>query len=401
MTGVNTLNPNTALFNLSNAITTTQNFKVLMHNQYLNPAVKINIGNTNYLPNVDFGYISVKNFITSPTLALATLPTYNRSQASAGDGFSAPKYIGSLVLNMPTGALSAANWWGNGDIRAGLIPIYWQCATQSSGTNDGNMYKPIRAPANDATLGYPLDGPGTAGWSAATTPATATGVRHGGALTLQIIRDTTPDSAIELNDHLGRPEYGWRVKSANFAAYVLAEYTIYWHHPSNPGSTSCFNAAGWSKAPGPDNASGVPNPVPGATDPKIGNLGGSGTNITSVNTSGNTTTIVYVDSSQDVIQTIANANGTVTIVTAHFAGGIGGSIASVVNANGTVTSTHTHANGSVEVATAAAGASITFSDGVTASNSTHANTSGASSFGGLLNQNAIGYKRISWKELFR
>jgi hypothetical protein len=361
VTGVNMLNANSTSFNLSRAIpSTTQSFKVIMHNQYLNPAVKLHIGDSSYQPNVDFGYVSVKNYTTGVNLDLATLPTYNQNPASTGDGFTATKYIGSLAVNMPIDALTAKNWWGNGDVRSGLIPTIPQCVWSAAGSHDGNMYQPVRAPANAAT-GYPADGPGVLGYSNSTTPATATGVRHGGALTVQIVRSDTPNSALELNDDLGRPEYGWRVKSALFSTYVLVEYNTYWHHPNG----LCFNSTGWTKAPGPDTAGNKPTPIhtAGATDPKIGNLSGNGGTVVSVVTAGNTTTITYVDTSKDVIVRVVNADGSVTTTTTHFAAGMN---------TGTVTST-----------------------------TTTANSSGGSGSGGLLNQNAIGYKRISWKELFR
>ncbi|MDD2914480.1 MAG: PilC/PilY family type IV pilus protein [Gallionella sp.] len=400
VTGVNMLNASTTSFNLSRAIpSTSQNFKVIMHNQYLNPAVKIHIGDASYLPNVDFGYTSIKNYTTSATLDLATLPTYNRNPASAGDGLTTgAKYIGSLAVNMPIDALTAKNWWGNGDVRVGLIPTTPYCVWDAAGSTDGNMYQPVLAPANDATLGYPLDGPGTLGYSGSTTPATATGVRHGGALTIQIIRDTTPNSALELNDHLGRAEYGWRVKSALFSTYVLAEYNTYWHHPNG----KCFHTSGWTKTPGADTGSSTASaPAAGSTDPKIGSLSGSGGTVSSVVTTGDTTTITYVDGSRDIIQKITNANGTVTTITIHFPAGINGTIANIINADSSVSTTITHADGTTATGSAAAGGSVTLSNGVIVTNATTANTSGSSGSGGLLNQNAIGYRRISWKELIR
>lgn len=396
VTGVNMLNASSASLNLANAIpSTATNFKVIAHNQYLNPAVKIHIGDASYLYNVNFGYVSVKTFTTSATLDLATLPTYNRSN------------VGSLAINMPTNALSAQDWWGNGDVRVGLHPTETGCVKKAAGATDGNMYQPIRAPANDATLGYPLDGPGTLGYNAGTTPATATGVRHGGALTIQIIRDTTPNSAIELNDHLSRPEYGWRVKSALYSTYVLAEYTTFWHHPTS----GCFGTTGWTKNPGEDTGSSTPStPAAGSTDPKLGDLSGTGGTVASVVTIGDTTTITYADAitigactigSRDIIQRIANPDGTVTTVTTHIPAGVCGTVYHVVNAGGTITSTVTHTDSTIATGTAAAGGSITLSDGTTVTNVTTANTAGSSGSGGLLNQNAIGYRRISWKELIK
>lgn len=393
VTGVNMLNASDALLNLEKGIpSTAQNFKVILHNQYLNPAVKLHIGDASYLYNVNFGYISVKNYTTGATLDLATLPTYNRDPSSTGNGFTGTKYIGSLAINMPVDALTAKNWWGNGDVRVGLIPTSTGCVKKAAGAYDGNMFQPVIPPANGAG-GYPPDGPGTLGYNASTTPATATGARHGGALVVQIIKDTTPNSALELNDPSSRPEYGWRVKSSLYSTYVLAEYTTFWHHPTS----GCFGSAGWTKIPGPDNGSSTAStPAPGSTDPKIGSLSGSSSNIVSVVTVGDTTTITYVDGSRDIIQRIANADGTVTTITVHIPAGVSGSATVSANADGTVTVTV----GGVS-ATVASGGSATLSNGATVSAKTTANTAGSSGSGGLLNQNAIGYRRIFWKELIR
>jgi len=305
-TGVNMLNASDGTLNLVNAIPSTgTQFKVLVQNQYLNPAIKLHIGDATYAYYLDLGYISLKNYITSATLDLADLPTYTRAN------------IGSFAFNMPTDALTSKDWWGNGDVRSGLIPLSPSCAYRSAGTTDGNMYKPVIPPVNG------VDGPGTAGWNASTTPATASGARHGGALTFQLISASTPNSAIEQNVD-GRPEYGWRVKSSEFATYVLAEYTTYWHHPNN----LCFYSSGWTNTPGEDLGSTAPSdPDAGSTDPKIGDLSGSdGGTVTdiAVIVSGNvtTTTITYNTGDTATIVRTANADGTVTIVTTDADGNV-------------------------------------------------------------------------------
>ena len=310
-TGVDMLNPSATSHRLSNAITSTATkYKVLVHNQYLNPAVKIHIGNSSYEPSVDTGYVSVRDFQTSATLDVTGLTTYNGTSNSTGTTGTGFQPIGSLVFNMPTDALSAKDWWGNGDVRVGLHPIEPGCGGRDGATTDGNMYQPVIPPANG------VDGPGVNGWSATTNSLTSTGVRHGGALTVQIIKDTTPQSAIEQNV-LDRPEYGWRVKSLYHATYVLAEYTAFWHHPSN----GCYGDAGWTKAPGPDNGSSTPtSPVAGSTDPKLGDLAGtSGGTVTSVTRTvvGNvtTTTITYSTGKTATITRTTNADGSITTVT--------------------------------------------------------------------------------------
>jgi hypothetical protein len=337
VTGVNMLNPSSTTLNIKNGIPSlTQNFKVIVQNQYLNPSAKLHIGDPGYLYNVDFGYIYLKNYNTSSTLDLAQLQTYRRDPSAVWPGsavtdaqkLAQPKPIGSLTVNMPTDALSAKDWWGNGDIRVGLHPTVYRCVWKSAGSNDGNMYMPVIPPANGVA------GKGTNGWSSSTTPATATGARHNGALVIQIIKDTTPNSAIEQNV-LGRPEYGWRVKSASYSTYVLAEYAVYWHHPNG----ICYGETGWSKTPGADDgASDLQNKAPGSTDPKIGELGGAG--------GGGTVIIEIVSSSTTTV-------GDVTTTILTYSDGVKASIVRTVNANGTVTIVTTDHDGKVTSQTVA------------------------------------------------
>jgi hypothetical protein len=317
-TGVDMLNPSVATHKLSNAVTSnTIKYKVLVHNQYLNPAVKFHIANSSYDPSVDLGYINVRDYEVSSTLNVDTLPVYNGTSNSTGTtgtvGSPAQTFnpIGSLVFNMPVDALTPKNWWSNGDIRAGLQPMTPGCGGQGGASaGDGNMYKPVIPPVNG------VDGPGINGWNSNTVSLNATGVRHGGALTFQIIKWDTPNSAVEQNV-AGRPEYGWRVKSGSNAAYVLVEYTVYWHHPNG----LCYGSVGWSKAPARESTTGTPSAVlPGSTDPKIGNLSGTGggtvTSVTRVVT-GNVTvvTITYSSGATATITTTVNADGSTTVVT--------------------------------------------------------------------------------------
>lgn len=329
VTGVNMLNPSSTTLDIKNAIPSlVQPFKVLVQNQYLSPAVKLHLGDPTYRYDVDFGYIKIKDYLTTnATLDLASLQTYQRDPGTVWPGSAStdaaklaqPKYIGSLAINMPVDALSAKDWWGNGDVRAGLHPTQTGCVHNSDNAHDGNMYQPVIPPANGT------NGPGVAGWSNSTTPDTATGVRFNGALVIQLVRDTTPNSALE-QSMPDRPEYGWRVKSSLYSTYVLAEWTTFWHHPNK----FCYGDAGWTKTPGADTgASKLQTKAAGSTDPKIGDLsassGGAGVTITSVNTvvSGNhsLTTVTYSDGTTATISQTTNADGTVTVVTTDKAGG--------------------------------------------------------------------------------
>lgn len=336
-TGVNMLNASDANYNLSKAIpSTSTNFKVLMMNQYLSPAVSLHIGNASYDPASAAGYVSVKNYQASSGFDITTAPSYNRST------------IGSLAINMPVNAFSIRDWWGSGDARAGLHSVSPQCAWSGSGVG-ADMYQPVTPPVNGA------DGPGVAG--------STTGARHNGTLTVQIVKDTTPASAVEQNVS-GRPEYGYRVKQAYFYQYVLVEYIFYWHHPRNMcystsgtawkqtnnngdawNTVALMTGSGWTKAPPEDNAVSTANTTPaaGSTDPKLGVLGSSGGGVCSSTTTvtGNTTTTntTYCDGTRKKIEQTSNSNGTVTIITTEYAvdGTVTGTTTSIVaNAAGSV-----------------------------------------------------------------
>ncbi len=361
VTGVNMLNPSSTTLDIKLGIPSlTQNFKVIASNQYLNPAVKLHIGNPAYVFNVDSGYIALKNYVTAATLDLATLQTYRRDPATVWPGSAAtdaakltqPKYIGSLAINMPVDALTAKDWWGNGDVRVGLHPTKTGCVKQAAGDTDGNMYQPVIPPPKGT------NGPGTNGYSGSTTPATATGVRHNGALVLQMIRDDTPNSALELSVP-GEPEYGWRVKSTLYGAYVLAEYTTFWHHPNG----LCYSSSGWTKTPGPDDgSSNLDIKAVGSTDPKIGSFGSA--------TPGTTTT------------TATNADGTTTTTT----------VVVVLNADGTYTTTTTVTN-------SAGGSTTTSSTSNSIEIGGAVDSSGAIGGGVTTPLEALG--RVNWRELRR
>jgi hypothetical protein len=326
VTGVNVINPSSATLTITQGIPIlSQKFKIIVMNQYLSPAVNLNFGRSDYVYNINFGYTSVKDYTTSSTIDLSTLQTYVRDPSVVWTGASpptatdlaTPKPISNLVWNMPVTALTPYNWWGNGDVRVGLMPMQPQCMWQAKGSNDGNMFQPVIPPVDNI-------GPGTAGWNSSTTPATATGARHGGALILQLIRFDTPNSAVELNVS-GRPEFGWRVKSSEYSKWVLMEYGTYWHHPNG----KCFYQSGWTKTPPADNGTTTPQAkAAGSTDPVLGNLSagsaGTGTIINTTSTaSGNvtTTTITYVNgTTATIVSTVSADKKTVTIVTTDATG---------------------------------------------------------------------------------
>jgi len=165
------------------------------------------------------------------TTVLAAQPVYTRN-AYNPDGTSF-----RLIINLPVTAFNSIDWWGEGDPpRAGVIPNQTGCV---NGVNDNGSTDDV--------------GPN--------------GERFNGALTVTIIKHDTPADALELNVP-GEPEYGWRVKVTAapnpFAAWVLAEYTMFWHHPNG----ECYNDATWVPDPPLEDETGTPDPRPsGTADP--------------------------------------------------------------------------------------------------------------------------------------
>ena len=275
VTGVDMQNASDPSLNFSNAIANTSTpFKILVMNQFLNPAVTLNIGGAGYVSVKTYGVLASES--NAATL-LASLPTYTRSN------------LGTLYFNMPVNAFSSLNWWGSGgDVRAGLIPTATGCVHGMSSTN------------LDPTPGIQ-------------------GERHDGALTIQFIKPTTPSTALELNV-AGKPEYGWRVKQdANWTTYVLAEYTTFWH-----SSVGCYTTANssWTQSPGPDSAGGNSgsNVAAGSDDPRSGSFFPTSAVATVTTTSNNnvtTTVTTYVDHTRTTVTKTVNADGSVTTSTVN------------------------------------------------------------------------------------
>src|SRR5690606_22872329 len=109
VTGVNMLNARDPAFNLINALPGgSTEFKVLVMNQYLNPAVSIAVGGPQFVDAKNYGNLTTQ---TDATALLASLPSYTRAT------------INSLIFNLPLDAFKNKDWWGDGGTsRAGLIP---------------------------------------------------------------------------------------------------------------------------------------------------------------------------------------------------------------------------------------------------------------------------------------
>ncbi len=218
VTGVNMLAPSLLAFDLANPIpSTSTSFKVLVANQKLSPAVYLGVGSG--VPK------NVRNVNTTNGLTVAALPTYTRAD------------VDKFYFTMPLDAFASKDWAGDGIIRAGLVPTQTGCVQRGTG-------------AITLVGGVP----------------TVTGVWMNGALTFQVIKGTTPQSAIELNV-ASDPSMGYRLKiDAVSQSYQLAQYTTFWHHPNG----QCLTDAGWVANP-PQDLSGAASQIasdnPIACDP--------------------------------------------------------------------------------------------------------------------------------------
>ena len=286
VTGVNMLAPSLLAFDLANAVPSKNtSFKVLIANQKLSPAVYLGLGSG--VP------INVRDVNTTSGFTVASLSTYTRADVS------------KFYFTMPIDAFSSKDWAGDGIIRAGLVPTQTGCV--HSGTGAITLVGGV---------------------------ATVTGVWMNGALTIQVIKSTTPQSAIELNV-AGDPSMGYRLKiDATSQANQLAQYTVFWHHPNG----KCLTDAGWVTNPPQDlsasaSAQTPNNPI--ACDPlsvvrtctppapaSPYDIEGSGTvataatgNPPSGGSGTSTTTTYFADGSSTSTTVTRAADGTITVTT--------------------------------------------------------------------------------------
>ncbi len=394
VTGVNMLNASSTSLNLENAIpdavAATTPFKVLVHNQYLNPAVTLSVGGGAHTN------VRLYNNLASETVAanvIANAPTYTRAT------------VQTLEWNMPLDAFAQKDWWGNGDIRVGLHPTNASCV-MSATTATGVLFRSVVPPAAG------VDGPGVN----QTSPAAAGGVRHNGALTVQLIKADTPASAIELQV-AGRPEFGWRLKAAEFENYVIVDWSTYWHHPNN----ICYGSSGWTKRAPLDLSGSDPSvyqtPVAGSADPASGSFRATSAIASVVTTTvdtavaGNVTTVVTTSgSSRSTVTSTVNANGTTTIVTVNAAGTTTTSTVPTVPATvipgRTTTVVTTYADGTRQTVTKTPNADgtttiVTVNPDGTTTRVTVADSAGAVKTGGDEKGSQARTGRVSWSELLR
>lgn len=268
------LNASLVDFNLVNAIPDpTTEFKVLVMNQYLNPAATISLGGATYENVKTFENLASE---TNASTLIDSLTAYSRETVS------------TLIYNLPLDAFKSKDWWGDGGAeRSGLIPTQTGCV--NSINTDGSM---VNEGDNKGLIG-------------------PQGERFDGALTIQLIKADTPAEALELNGP--DVKYGWRVKQSEFTNWVLAEYTSFWHHPNK----FCYGQDGWIPDPPEDFEfkAGFDDRAPGSADPQDGIFAEGLAFETVITTDGNvtTTTTTYSDDSQYIKVVTENDNGSTTI----------------------------------------------------------------------------------------
>lgn len=280
VTGVDMLNASLPTLNLINAIpSATTNFKILIANQKLSPGVQIKLGDASATYMSTWLYPATTATVGGTPSFVSQLTTYNRST------------LKNLVVNMPLNAFTAQDWLGNGSSVVGLVPTVTTCVHANDTGSAGRT--------TSALLPYG-------------------GLWMNGALTIQLIKNTTPDSAIEMAV-VGDTKFGYRLKEDNTSqANQLAMWTMFWHHPNQ----KCYGVSGWGTTQAiayADTASSATASAKaaGSTDPTeglfVGTGGSTGTGGTTSGSNVSSSTITLPDGTI-VTQTITkNADGTYTI----------------------------------------------------------------------------------------
>ncbi len=247
-------------------------FKVLVANQAYSPAVTLT------LTDIASSYNAKAFAYQSSGVSLANLASGLKEYHLGTDAGA----ITGLQVNMPLDAFKAKDW-GTGVSRSGLHPTKADCVYNN----------PVLGPLGE--------------W-------------RNGALTVQIVDTSVGEADLQFNV-ASRPDLGYRLKSTSMKAKLIAEYTLFWHHPND----KCMGMTGYTISPPQD--TGVPDAVAGkkavgSSDPGAGLLfNGSpnsdgeyveltpGTVVLPVvtNPDGSTTTTTIV--------TTANATGGFTVTT--------------------------------------------------------------------------------------
>jgi PilY1 beta-propeller domain len=221
VTGASFIAPSSSDLQISKVITDPNTpFKILIANQKFSPAVVWSYAGQPYQKIID-----MPEYNTAGT-TVASLPQFTRNT------------VNTLRYNMPKDAFKVKDWSGTGDLRVGLHPTETGCVKKGT---EGTV---------ESGDGHSL--------------------HRNGALSFQFIKPGTPDSAIEMGSAAGDPGFGYKVKTSQRKDYLLAEYTVFWHH-----KVGCYLDGGWKKDPPEDFSSSgkSEDPEPGTLDPPWGDLG--------------------------------------------------------------------------------------------------------------------------------
>lgn len=192
-------------------------FKVLVMNQAMSPAVNLRIVAPGSPVAANYNG-SVLNYQAGTTLNAVDLPKYKIGS------------ISDIGTNMPLDAFTKKDWGGTGDVRVGVHPVLPRCvgvANKDGMTMSGDAWR-------------------------------------NGALTVQIVDSSIVNDDIERNGGTGA-RMGFRLKPAKLKTKLIAEYLIYWHHPSG----ACYGDSTWTKIPDADPRAGSASsiPMPNTLDP--------------------------------------------------------------------------------------------------------------------------------------
>ena len=301
VTGVDMQNASDTHMNLVNAIpSTSTKFKILLSNQRLSPAVQIAVG-----PNVGGKqpYVPVYQYLTSKTVpalpALGTgtvlgpntpfsnnLPVYSR-----GANVTGATQLTNFYVNMPLDAFAEKNWAGTtpADSRVGLIPSQPGCVRGNDQSGTVNPYGSL--------------------WM-------------NGALLVQVIKDTTPDAAIQFESTVSPTDQamGYRLKSDTASQQnLLVEYTIFWHHDNG----FCYGDKGWGTtaaiAAPMTNVGNTKTAAAGSDDPKNGDFQSGGCTVNCGSGGGGQTTVQqgFVDGAVVMQGMTRDANQFITVTTTY------------------------------------------------------------------------------------
>ncbi|MET0859364.1 MAG: hypothetical protein ABWY27_21640, partial [Telluria sp.] len=295
-------------------------FKVLVANQAYSPAVTLTLADSASSYNAKaFAY-------QSNGLSLATLATTLKEYHLGTDATA----ITGLQVNMPLDAFKSKDW-GTGISRAGLHPTKADCVYNN----------PVLGPLGE--------------W-------------RNGALTVQIVDPTVAETDLQFNV-AGRPDLGYRLKSTSMKSKLIAEYTLFWHHPND----KCMGMTGYLINPPQDTSASdavAGKKATGSSDPGAGLLFNG-----SPNSNGD---YVELTPGTVVLPVVTNPDGSTTTTT----------IVTTANATGGFTVTTTVVT--VPDPTVATDVGIVTGGAV--------GTTGKIDTGGI-DKNAANLGRITWREL--